>query len=50
MMESQFAPWASWEVWSFRLLMVLLDQEGLVREVAETRVIRMKPECMWPEK
>ena len=29
MMESQFAPWASWEVWSFRLSMVLLDQEGL---------------------
>ena len=31
MMESQFAPWASWEVWSFRFSMVLLDQEGLVR-------------------
>ena len=29
MMESQFAPWASWEVWSFPLSMVLLDQEGL---------------------
>ena len=30
-MESQFAPWASWEVLSFGLSMVLLDQEGLVR-------------------
>ena len=31
-MESQFAPWASWEVFSFGLSVVLLDRQELVRE------------------